>query len=172
MKTLLVIQSQVVGQIKKTYLQTVNHFSVLQLILGDKSTYHGFLQNLINMNNLQLNRLSVLYNKCAHRILGFRSYRMNMSTIFNKLQWTSFPQLIICESLKLVNKINFENKPEVIYNLYHHSLQRSDHERQIRKPSIKYKSLSARTLNSFLHRSVAIYNYIPDKLRLLNKKQF
>ena len=51
-------------------------------------------------------------------------------------------------------------------------MQRSDIDRCIRKPSVKYKSNSARTSNSFLHRSAYIYNFIPDDLRLLNKKLF
>ena len=57
------------------------------------------------MNKNQLNKLSVLYNNCAHNILGIHSYRFNLPTIYKKLNWTSFSQLIIMESLKIIREM-------------------------------------------------------------------
>ena len=56
--------------------------------------------------------------------------------------------------------------------LLYHSMARSDIDRQVRKPSVKYKSLSAKTSNNFLHRAVHIYNTLPDNIRFLPKKSF
>ncbi len=49
---------------------------------------------------------------------------------------------------------------------------RSDIDCQVQKPSVKYKSLSAKTSNSFLHRAIHIYNILPDNILLLPKKPF
>lgn len=128
--------------------------------------------NLINMNKIQLNKLSVLYNKCAHNVLGLHSYKLNLTTIYKKLNWTSFPQLIILESLKLIHKISYEHKPKALYDLFYFNMERSNIDRLVRKPSLRYRSLSAKTANSYLHRSTYMYNNLPDKFRIMNRKIF
>ena len=128
--------------------------------------------NLINLNRNQLNKLSVLYNKRAHNILGFHSYKLNLTTIYKKLNWTSFPQLIIMESLKLIHKISYEHKPRALYDLFYFNMERSDIDRLVRKPSLRYRTLSTKTANSFLHRTTYIYNNLPDKFCMMNRKTF
>ena len=44
------------------------------------------ISNLINMKNHQIEKLSVVYDKYAHRIQGFHLYKMNMSTISRKFK--------------------------------------------------------------------------------------
>ena len=136
------------------------------------SVFTYCLPNLNNINYLQLNKLYVLWNKCAHRVLGFQSYKWNMTTIFKKLDWLSFTQMIHFESLKLFHKISFEQQPKALTKYLQHSLVRSDVARLVRKPSILYLSKTSKTSNSFLHRTNNIYNNIPDDLRILAKKKF
>ena len=65
------------------------------------------LENLSDMRSNQLNILNVLLNKCSHKILGITSYRLNTTTILNKLNWLSLHQMIIFNSLKLIHRISF-----------------------------------------------------------------
>ena len=127
---------------------------------------------MINANAKQLTKLNVLLNKCTHRILGITSYRLNTTTILNKLNWLSYHQIVIHESIKLMHRISYESQPPALSQLLYHSLVRSDIDRQVRKPSVKYKSLSAKTSNNFMHRAVHIYNTLPDFIRFLPKKSF
>ena len=75
-----------------------------------------------------------------------------MTTIMNKLDWITYPQLIIHESIKLLHRVSYEEQPKAINDLLYHNLERSDINRLIRKPSVKHKAISAKTTNSFLHR--------------------
>ena len=136
------------------------------------SVFSYCANNMINTNCKQLNKLNVLLNKCTHKILGITSYKLNTTTILNKLNWLSYHQIIIHESVKLIHRISYESQPPALSQLLYHSMARSDINRQVRKPSIKYKSLSAKTSNNFLHRAVHIYNTLPDNIRFLPKKLF
>ena len=136
------------------------------------SVFSYCANNMINTNCKQLNKLNVLLNKCTHKILGITSYKLNTTTILNKLNWLSYYQIIIHESIKLVHRISYESQPPSLSQLLYHSLVRSDIDRQVRKPSVKYKSLSAKTSNNFLHRAIYIYNTLPDYIRFLPKKSF
>ena len=127
---------------------------------------------MINTNSKQLNKLNVLLNKCSQKILGISSYRLNTTTILNKLNWLSYHQLIIHESIKLIHRVSYESQPPALSQLLFHSLVRSDIDCQVRKPSVKYKSLSAKTSNTFLHRAVHIYNTLPDTIQFLPKNLF
>ena len=49
------------------------------------SVFSYCASNMINANAKQLTKLNVLLNKCTHRILGITSYRLNTTTILNKL---------------------------------------------------------------------------------------
>ena len=51
-------------------------------------------------------------------------------------------------------------------------MERSDIDRMVRKPSVRHKSISAKTANNFIHRGVFLYNLLPDKIRYLPKKKF
>ena len=136
------------------------------------SVFSYCASNMINANAKQLTKLNVLLNKCTHRILGISSYRLNTTTILNKLNWLSYHQIVIHESVKLMHRISYESQPPALSQLLYHSLVRSDIDRQVRKPSVKYKSLSAKTSNNFMHRAVHIYNTLPDFIRVLPKKSF
>merc|ERR1712115_415944 len=136
------------------------------------SVFSYCANNMINTNTKQLNKLNVLLNKCSHKILGITSYRLNTSTILGKLNWLSYYQLIIHESIKLIHRVSYECKPLSPSQLLYHSLVRSDIDRQVCKPSVKYKSLSAKTSNNFMHRAVHLYNSLPDHIPFLPKKSF
>ena len=89
---------------------------------------------MINTNSKQLNKLNVLLNKCSHKILGITSYKLNTITILNKLNWLSYYQQIIHESVKLIHRVSYESQPPALSQLLFHSLVRSDIDRQVRKP--------------------------------------
>ena len=74
--------------------------------------------------------------------------------------------------LKLYRRVTFEQKPPSPSELLFHNMTRTENSINIRKPSIKYKSLSAKTSNAFLHRTTAIYNTLPYEIRTKGKKQF
>ena len=76
------------------------------------------------------------------------------------------------ESLKLIHKITYEHKPKALYDLFYFNMERSNIDRLVRKPSLRYRTLSAKTANSFLHRTTYIYNNLPDKFRMMNRKSF
>lgn len=120
----------------------------------------------MNINAKNLNKLNVLWNKCTQKILEIESYCMTTTTILNRLGWLSFPQIIQWES-----KISYELLPPSLHEYLYHSLKISDIARLTRKPSVKYKSKTARTQNSFFYRTFYLYNLLPDGLRTLNKKQ-
>jgi len=134
------------------------------------SVFSYCASNMINANAKQLTKLNVLLNKCTHRILGISSYRLNTTTILNKLNWLSYHQIVLHESIKLMHRISYESQPPALSQLLYHSLVRSDIDRQVRKPLVKYKSLSAKTSNNFMHRAVHIYNTLSDFIRALPKK--
>ena len=124
---------------------------------------------MINTNCKQLNKLNVLLNKCTHKILGITSYKLNTTTILNKLNWLSYYQIIIHKSVKLIHRISYESQPASLSQLLYHRVVRSDIDRQVRKPSVKYKSLLAKTSYNFLDRAIHIYNTLPDNILLLPK---
>ena len=68
---------------------------------------------------------TVLLNKCTHRILGISSYRLNTTTILNKLNWLSYHQIVLHESIKLMHRISYESQPPALSQLLYHSLVRS-----------------------------------------------
>jgi len=128
--------------------------------------------NMFNSNYKQLNKLNVLLNKCSHKILGITSYKLNTTTILNKLNWLSYHQTIVHESVKLIHRISYDSNPPSLADLLYHNMERSDIDRMVRKPSVKHKSLSAKTSNNFIHRGVYLYNLLPDNIRYLPKKKF
>ena len=130
------------------------------------------IQNLMNINFSQLTKLYVLLNKCAHNVLGRTSYRLNTKTILDKLNWLSFHQLLIHESLKLIHRVSYERHPPALNQYLYHRLYRSDISRFVSKPSVSKVSTTAKTANSFLHRTVYIYNTLPEIYRTMPKKKF
>ena len=95
------------------------------------SVFSYCANNMINTNSKQLNKLNVLLNKCSHKILGITSYKLNTITILNKLNWLSYYQLIIHESVKLIHRVSYESQPPALSQLLFHSLVRSDIDCQV-----------------------------------------
>ena len=124
----------------------------------------------MNSYSKQLNKLNVLLNKCSHKILGITSYKLNTTTILNKLNWLSYYQLIIHESVKLMHRISYDSNPPSLSDLLYHNMERSGIDRMVRKPSVRHKSTSAKTANNFIHRGEFLYNFLPDHIRYLPKK--
>ena len=62
-----------------------------------------------------------MLNKCAHRVIGYKSYRINTSTFLSKLNWLSFYQMVIAGSLKTIHKMVHNNEPialiKYLYNV-------------------------------------------------------
>ena len=105
--------------------------------------------------------------------MGINSYRLTTSTILSKLKWLSIPQMICYQSLLLIHKISNDNKPPSITKYLYHSLHRSDVERYVRKPSVAKRYKTAITKNSFLHRSIFLYNnLLPDTIRAYTNKKY
>ena len=127
---------------------------------------------MINMNAPSLSKLSVLWNRCMHNIIGIKSYKMTTTTIMKKLEWLSFPQMVQLESMKLLHKVVYEMIPPSLSKYLHFSMHRSDIARLTRKPSLKYKYKTSKSKNSFFHRTCYIYNHLPDEIRTLNTKKF
>ena len=137
------------------------------------SVFRYCIENYMNLSQRNLDKLNVLLNKCSHRILGITSYRLTTTTILNNLKWLSIPQMICYQSLLLVHKLSMENKPLALTKYLYHSLHRSELERYVRKPSVAKRYKTAITKNSFIHRSVYIYNNIlPDMIRSYTDKKY
>ena len=136
------------------------------------SVFRYCCETLIDSRARNLNILNVLLSKCAHNVIGFRSYKMNLSSIYKELKWLSASQLIISQSLKSIHKISFEIMPPALTVYMRHSMVSTEGSRLCRKPSLKYMPSSAKTLNGFFHRSVYIYNQIEDNYRMIPSKKF
>ena len=97
------------------------------------------------------NKLYVLLNKCAHRVIGFDSYRMNTTTFLSKLNWLSFYQMVIAGSLKTIHKMVNTNEPIALTN-YLLSINTRDNTHRIGKNiALSRESKSIKTKNSFFH---------------------
>ena len=135
------------------------------------SIFNYCLENLMNINKRQLNTLNVLLNKCSHQILGITSYRLTTTNILKKLDWLTFPQMFSYQALKLIHRISFKNNPPALCQYLYHSMTRSDLDRLVRKPSPKDQYKSAKLKNIFIHRTIYMYNDLPDDIRAMPKKQ-
>jgi len=113
------------------------------------SVFRYCCENLIDEKARHINVLNVLFNKCAHRVIGFRSYKMTTSSILKELNWLSASQLIISHSLKLIHKVSYEMLPPALTQYLYHSMVRSNIARYTRKPSMTHKYLSSKTKNGF-----------------------
>ena len=136
------------------------------------SVFNYCLSNIININVKQISNLNTLLMKCAHKILGFKSYRMNTINILKELNWLSMSQMITFSAIKLVHKITYESVPPALTQFFFYNMERSDVARLVRKPSPRYRYKSAKCKNSFIHRATYIYNQIPHELRTINIKKF
>ena len=80
--------------------------------------------------------------------------------------------MLIHESLKLIHGVSYERHPPALNQYSYHRLYRSDISRFVSKPSVNKVSITAKTANSFLHRTVYIYNTLPEIYRTMPKKKF
>ena len=136
------------------------------------SVFNYCLSNLININSRQVSKLHTLLMKCAHNVLGYPSYKLNTTTILGRLNWLSFPQMVIFDALKLVHKVSFEGIPLALTQYLHYNMERTELVRLVRRPSASHRFKSAQCKNSFIHRSIFIYNSLPFNFITLNKKKF
>ena len=58
------------------------------------SIFNYCLENIINIKQTQINKLNVLLNKCANRIIGYRALKMSTMAKLQELNWISFPQMV------------------------------------------------------------------------------
>ena len=124
-------------------------------------------------NHKYLNdKLYVLLNKCAHRVIGFESYRMNTSTFLSKLNWLSFYQMVIAGSLKTVHKMVINNEPIALTNYLYNSNSRENMNRIGKNIALSRERKSIKTKNSFLNRSIIIYNSLKIHIVALDHKIF
>ena len=136
------------------------------------SIFKYCLENIINIKQTQINKLNVLLNKCANRIIGYRALKMSTMAKLQELNWISFPQMVCYQSLKLIHKISYNNEPLALTKYLYHSQVRSELARYVRKPSVQIQYSSAKMKNSFFHRAIYLYNRIPDEVRLNPLKKF
>ena len=81
--------------------------------------------------------------------INYLKINPNKTKIYHNMQsitMLSYHQIVVHESIKLMHRISYESQPPALSQPVYHSLVRLDIDRQVRKPSVKYKSLSAKNI--------------------------
>ena len=127
---------------------------------------------LIDSNiNLQ-QKLNTLLIKCTRMILGFRSYKWNITTIMKEMKWYTYYQILIIEGVTFLHKCLYENLPISITKLLCFSLIRTKNIRKVRKIMVKEGTNSAKHSQTLLYRAVYLYNQLPPEITCFHCKQF
>ena len=126
---------------------------------------------LISSNNASLSKLQVLIMKCSRPILGFQSYKYSTSKIMQLLNWSTIYQIIMKESILLIHKSMYENKPRAITQFYTYSLNTDRQVRSLRKPIIKEQHFSQHMHKTILLNGLHLYNQLSDDIKHKNPKQ-
>ena len=126
---------------------------------------------IIDLNSKQLNVINVLVNKVARYCMGYKSFRWNNTTLMRKCGWLGGTHLIYYGVLCFIHKINFENLPESLTNLFIYKDNLRG--RYTRCPSsTKHKAISKITRDNLFSRGLLYYKKIPDILKTYNIKKF
>ena len=125
---------------------------------------------VISSNNATLSKLQVLIMKCSRPILGFNSYQYSTSKIMQLLNWSTIYQIIMKESILLVHKSVYENKPKAITQFYTYSLNTDKKVRSICKPIIKDHHNSKHMNKTLLLNGLYLYNQLSEDIKYKNPK--
>ena len=136
------------------------------------SVFSYCIECIIDMDYKQQNRLNVLINKCAHRILGIKSYRMTTLHNLKSLNWLTIQQMAIYQSLKVIHRIVTERQPSALVQYLHSPTQRENTIRINKYVSLQHKYITKKCKNSFFHRTLYIYNDIAEHMKILTPKKF
>ena len=110
--------------------------------------------------------------KITRPILGFKSYKWNLSTIMKKMGWYTYYQILMIESVTFLHKSLFENIPISITNLLCYSLNRTQNLRKVRKVLVKSGTKSNKNSQTLIYRAVFLYNLLPPEIKGLVPKKF
>ena len=125
---------------------------------------------LITTNNATLSKLQVLIMKYSRPILGFQSYKYSTSKIMHLLNWSTIYQIIMKESILLVHKSIYENKPKAIKQFYTYSLNTDRQVRSLQKPIIKDRHTSKCMNKTLLLNGLYLYHQLSDDIKHKNPK--
>ena len=126
---------------------------------------------LIDSNAIMINKLQTLLMKCAHAVLGFKSYKMTTIEIMREMKIITVHHLIIKESIQLVHKIIFNGGPNIIHRLFTFSRCNNNNIRGVRKPMMTKLHRSQKVCNSLFYRAIYLYNLCDNDLKFYNPKK-
>ena len=127
---------------------------------------------LIDANvNLQ-QKMNTLLIKCTRKILGFKSYKWNVTTIMREMKWYTYYQILMIEAVTFLHKCLYENLPISITNLLCYSLNRTQNIRKVRKVIVKEGTSSAKHSQTLIYRAVYLYNQLPSEIKGYHCKRF
>ena len=81
-----------------------------------------------------INKLQTLLMKCAHKVLGYKSYKMTTIKIMSNMKLLTIHHMIIYESILFFHKVIFNNSPDSITKLITYSINDRNNVRSCRKP--------------------------------------
>ena len=108
------------------------------------SVFNYCIGCFLNNNIRQNSRLYTLVNKCAHKILGFQSYRNSSAKNLKECNWISYNQMLIMGGIKLFHKVILTHKPRAITQYIKQSMISVDNSRMVRQSFIERGSKSTK----------------------------
>ena len=127
---------------------------------------------LITSNKSSLSKLQTLIMKCSLPILGIKSYKYSTYEIRAELKWNTMYSMIMKESMTLIYKSVFENKPWAITDFFTFSLKSSANIRSCCKPIIKDIPKAKIMNKTLLFNGLNLYNLLDDDIKFKNPKLF
>ena len=109
--------------------------------------------------------------KCAHKVLGFSSYKMTTIKIMSEMKLLTIHHMIIYETILFFHKGIFNNYPDSITKLITYGVNDRNNVRSCRKPTMIKSHTSEKVTNSLLHRALFFYNKLDYDIRLYNPKK-
>ena len=89
----------------------------------------------------------------------------------SELKWLSYPQMIIMDAVKLIHKINTNNRPKSLCKFMNFSEVRQDLNRIVRTPKVRYIPNLEKINTLQLYRGTYYYGRIPLDIKLILKNK-
>ena len=109
--------------------------------------------------------------KISRKILGIQSYRMSTESIFRKLKWLSYPQMIQYESIRLIYNINNLARPRALVNLFKFTMI-DEGVRSVRIPALIHIPKITKIMKLQLYRGTFYFSKLPYEIRTSTKASF
>ena len=122
----------------------------------------------LNLNINLLNKLHKVLMTAARATIGSYCFKKSKIYILNKCKWLDIKQMINYASLKFIHKIVVNKKPNSITLLYKNILTR----RAVVNVTSLYKPKYKKMKVFIIYNGLAMYNNLPNSLRLLNVKRY